>query len=340
MFYYCIIVCGLLFLQSCGESTHPDLKLFQLKGRVKSLSYDIVSDKKDYYRGGALDIYYGESYDYEFSKEGEWINPKEIVDRNSDGYITKLGYREITWDSKGRLLKRLDCDSDSEDEPCSGIEYYYKDENVVDSLYEMQPGADAEIIHRYRCEDFDEYGNWTYAKAEIVDISRENMNLGNYTIIRRIKYWSEEELNEGKKNTSSKNLTAAFNDAIKNRNLMFRLPFNGEYYKCLLFYPITETKGHVYLMSYESDMNRFAKAYSYRFTYSISNDEIFMTNGLSIVKRFNPFGSDDYARFEDTVLKITRNSKNIELQVMPNGSKHVEYIWNINLDDFRKQKLD
>lgn len=118
--YYSIIVCGLLFLQSCGKTTHPDLKLFQLKGKVKSLSYGIVSNNKDYYRGGALDIYYGDFYDYKFSKEGEWTNPKEMVERNSDGYITKLGNRELTWDNKGYLTKRMDC-SPYEDEPCSLI---------------------------------------------------------------------------------------------------------------------------------------------------------------------------------------------------------------------------
>ena len=139
---------------------------------------------------------YGDFYDYKFSKEGEWTNPKEMVERNSDGYITKLGNRELTWDNKGYLTKRMDC-SPYEDEPCSGIEYYYKDENVVDSLHEMQSGADAEIIHRYRCEDLDEYGNWTYSKVEVVDISRENMSLGEYTVIRKIKYWTEED-NDGK----------------------------------------------------------------------------------------------------------------------------------------------
>ena len=59
--FFALIMCA-----SCSEgNNHPDLKLFHLNGKVKSLSYSIVSDNtNEYYRaGGALDIYYGEYYD-------------------------------------------------------------------------------------------------------------------------------------------------------------------------------------------------------------------------------------------------------------------------------------
>lgn len=192
--YYLLIT--MFLLQGCGETTHPDLKLFHLKGKVKSLSYDISQYSRNYYPCGTIDIYFGEHYVYEFNKKGEWINPKEDVSRNSNGYITGLDNRQITWDSKGRLLKRLDCDTDSEDEPCSGMECYYNSENVVDSLWEIQPGADAEFIHRYNYGDIDEFGNWIYADVEIVDISRDAMRVDGFTVTRNIAYWSEEDLIE------------------------------------------------------------------------------------------------------------------------------------------------
>lgn len=343
--FFALIMCA-----SCSEgNNHPDLKLFHLNGKVKSLSYSIVSDNtNEYYRaGGALDIYYGEYYDYKFSKEGKWTNPKEMVDRNSDGSITKLGYREMSWDNKGYLTIRVDCYS-YEDEFCSRIEYYYNDENVVDSLREVQPGADAEIIHRYKCEDFDEYGNWTYSEVEVVDISRENESLGEYTVRRKIEYWTEEELEEEElKEEGGSWFSNPIKDFKKTLNddgciYMFTLYkkyldggfFHGtietsenDYHAdcsekiVIAFYPNKDDadSGDANIYRFDLDMKSYNR-YVIRFDYIIEGERIKLYNG----KTYNGiFADDEYTYYDDRYLTIDKKGDKVILKGVYSDIKRI-----------------
>lgn len=133
---------------------------------------------------------------------------------------------------------------------------------------------------------------------------------------------------------TSKSPTASFNDAIKDRHLIYRFPYKGECHRSLLFYPITETKGNAYLLDLDFEMKNYSRWHSYRFSYTISNDEIFLVDGKSFEKNY--YG--EYNRFEDTVLKIIYNdAKIIELQAMPNGPNAIEYFWFTNIDDVKER---
>lgn len=341
---YSVLFSALFFFQSCGNTTtHPDLRLFHLKGKVKSLKYRVSSTKDATSCVGiGMGKEYTPYYVYEFSKEGEWINPKNDIERNSEGFIIKAGLHEFEWDDKGRLQNRRINDIYGSPIPEDYIAYYYNNDNIVDSL-QHNDGGEYGYIHRYYRYLYkdsegknDKYDNWRYADMQVV-FEADYKIKDAFAITREIEYWTDDELNEGKKKGSSKNLTDAFNETIKNRFLFFRFPFNGSCYKSLLFYPITETKGHAYLLDFDPDMKSCSSNFSYRFSYTISNDEIFITNGRSLSK--NLYG--EYNRHEDTVLKITSNgSKNIELDVMPSGPKCVEYIWRTNIDDFWKRVLN
>ena len=332
-----LVFFALMMCTSCSEgNNHPDLKLFHLNGKVKSLKYRVISDKDAI---SCVGVGMGEEYNpyyvYEFSKEGEWINPINGIERNSEGYIISTGLHRFEWNDKGQLEHHI-VDDIYGGPPATYLTFFYSKDNIIDSLENNVDG----LIHRYYNYSYkdsegeqDKYNNWRYVDMKQLyefDYSQKDA----FVIVRQIEYWSEEELNEGKKRGSSKNLTAAFNETIKNRLLIFRFPFDGECYKSLLFYPITETKGHAYLLNFDSKMSSCSRWHSYKFIYTISNDEIFITNGESLAENMH----GDYNKHEDTVLKITKDSSNkIELQVMPNGPTSVEYIWKSNIDDFKNK---
>jgi len=147
---YSVLFSALFFFQSCGNTTtHPDLRLFHLKGKVKSLKYRVSSTKDATSCVGiGMGKEYTPYYVYEFSKEGEWINPKNDIERNSEGFIIKAGLHEFEWDDKGRLQNRRINDIYGSPIPEDYIAYYYNNDNIVDSL-QHNDGGEYGYIHRY-----------------------------------------------------------------------------------------------------------------------------------------------------------------------------------------------
>ena len=167
------------------------------------------------------------------------------------------------------------------------------------------------------------------------------MSLGEYTVIRKIKYWTEEELQVKKSSSSSDNATASFYNVIKNRQILFKRGFLHNRYKCLLFFPKTETKGELYIVYFHSDMDAFDGGDIYHFSYIISDDEIFATNGLSTHKnKRNSFLQNDldYGTAKDFVLKIKcNNSSSVELIDVESGDSFGQYNWRFNIDELRNK---
>ena len=247
--YYSLFICVSLFLYGCsGESIHPDLKLFQLNGKVKSLSYSFSTNGNAKVCPGVGMDFYGTHYVYEFDEDGKWTNPQDDVVRNSKGYIIKMGQHEFEWDDEGRLKKRIDADEYNSPIPLNVFIYYYSNGNIVDSL-QHNDGGDGGVRHTYMYEgNNDEHHNWLSVKIVRSLPEFENQYVDEFIFERNINYWTEEDLEATKKkdvevssdtpnnsydereedvsvNTSRNSITADFRTEIDVRTFLCRYTF-------------------------------------------------------------------------------------------------------------------
>lgn len=196
--YKSLLFCTIILLQSCGEEeNHPDMKLFQLNGRVKSLKYNYSTNGNDDVCPGFGMDYYGSYYVYQFNEYGEWINPieKDIV-RNDEGYIVRIGNYEIEWDSNGQLKARKEI---LEDPDVNNIEYYLNKGGYVDSLLHID-GGEGGTKHNYFYEgNNDENYNWISVRVVRSLPAFNDKYNDEFVVERNIEYWTEEDLLAAKK---------------------------------------------------------------------------------------------------------------------------------------------
>lgn len=186
-----VISCG----TSEGDGTiHPDLKLFQLQGNVKRMSYEECKIPEPLIASN-IDIGI-----YTFDEDGTWLG--FYPPRNEKGYIETV-FADVygdgntdyyfEWNEKGQVIsKKLRLRNDTEI-VIDKYEYFYDGERLDSVAYETRAGRGATS---YRFIDYDswekdEHGNWTTAKVEETTYwytsGAEDKRM--FYIKRNIEYW-------------------------------------------------------------------------------------------------------------------------------------------------------
>ena len=214
--YYSLLICILFLFQNCSnEEVHPDLKLFQLNGKVKSLKYKLSTNGKDKICPGVGMDFYGSNFTYKFNKEGKWVNPKGKIKRNKDGYIVQINNFEIEWDNNNRLKARREIF----DEPyVNNLEYNITEGGYVDYLLHID-GGDGGIKHNYMYDgNNDEQHNWLNVRIVRSYPAFENQYYDEFEVERIITYWENEKNDsndyhkkENIKSSSTQNDNSNFN---------------------------------------------------------------------------------------------------------------------------------
>lgn len=188
----CVIsLLALLILYSCEEPVHPDLELFNLKGKVKSFCYEILESDD-------IIDFYGKGFVYEFSEEGEWINAKETITRDKEGHIIKVGRFHFIWNEKGQLMQRYT--QYYANEPYSSFYEYCYNKNELDSIVFYYNGIDCKMtLKKEKLYTKDKAGNWGTLKFMKTTVCGEgNDNSGDWEkecdrehifVRRKIDYW-------------------------------------------------------------------------------------------------------------------------------------------------------
>lgn len=185
--------------------TSPDLDLFDLHGKVKSVKL-LVNKFYDYLP------YSLATYNLKFDDKGKCLNLKESInkwyndnspvsiERNEDGFIKEFvlnnDWGQAAWfEWNGRKLKAYSTGQTNVGHSGYSYDVTYNSENFVVSVYCEGGGGQMSKESTTKFFDFkmDKYGNWTkcqYRTEETIYTFDENTEINEGWLTREIQYYN------------------------------------------------------------------------------------------------------------------------------------------------------